>query len=112
MKALEAMELTKGSMKRKGLLFKVKITYLCGKLNCIIEHEAEYGQTEAKLKNIGKHSAKIYFPLMAELYEENGFFVYYSTCYTYDNEFRVFWDKDNIPRLYGYDYRTKEEKKK
>lgn len=113
MKASEALELTHGSFKRKGPLFKARITYLCGKLNCIIEREAEYGETEAKLKDIGQHSAKIYFPLMAELYEENGFFVCYTTRYTYGNEFRVFWDKEKIPSnlKYGYDYYTKENKK-
>lgn len=111
MKALEAMELTKGSVKRKGILFKAKLAWYCGRLNYKIENSAELGQSDASLDKVNKRNAKLYFPLMAQYYEDDGYFVCYQNNYDYYNTFRVFWNKDKRPGdlRYGYDYHTKEK---
>lgn len=110
MKAFEAMELTKGSIKRKGLIFKIKLAWLCGILNHKIENNAELGFSEAELEKIDKHNAKLYYPLMAKCYENDGYFVCYQNHYDYYNAFKVIWNKEKIPNiLYNYDYYTKEK---
>ena len=111
MKALEAMELTKGSAKKKGIFFKAKLTWYCGILNYKIENNAELGQSDAELGNVNKRNAKLYFPLMAQYYEDDGYFVCYQNSYNYYNKFKIFWDKNKIPKdlKYTYDYHTKEK---
>ena len=110
MKAFEAMKLTKGSIKRKGLIFKIKLAWLCGILNNKIENNAELGFSEAELENINKRNAKLYFPLMAKYYEDEGYFVCYKNSYEYYNTFKVIWNKKKIPNtIYNYNYYTEEK---
>ena len=113
MNAHEAMELTKGSIKKKGWFFKMRLTWLCGKLNHIIENEAELGQGRAELDDINQRTARLYFPLMAQLYEADDYYVCYQDQYNYYNEFVVIWDKSKIPSTFkkNYTYHTKEKKK-
>lgn len=113
MKAYEARELTNGSIKKKRIFFKTKLTWLCGRLNHKIENNAELGQSAAGLENISKHTAKLYFPLMAQYYERDGFFVCYQNEYSYCNSFIVIWNPDIIPKNFCiYDYHTKIEENK
>ena len=109
MNAHEAMELTKGSIKRKGWLFKMRLAWLCGRLNHAIENNAELGRGYAQLNNINRHTALLYFPIMAKLYEADDYFVCYTHYYTYGyNKFVVFWNKNEIPYdvKYNYNYYT------
>lgn len=111
MKASEARELTKGSIKRKQIFFRAKIAWLCGRLNSKIENNAELGQSDASLDNIKQRTAKLYFPLMAKYYEQDEYFVCYKIDYYY-SKFIVIWNMNKIPKdLYCYDYYTKENKK-
>lgn len=111
MNAHEAMELTKGSIQRKGWLFKMKLAWLCGKLNHTIENEAELGQGRAELDDINQRTARLYFPLMAQFYEADDYYVCYQDQYSYYNEFVVIWDESKIPSTFkkNYTYRTKEK---
>lgn len=109
MKAYEARELTKGSIKKKRIFFRARLAWLCGRLNYKIENNAELGQYKASLNKLNQRAAKLYYPLMAQYYERDGFFVCYQTEYYYYNEFTVFWDINSIPKHFNnYDYHTKE----
>lgn len=110
MKAQEAMELTKGSIKTKGILFKIKLAWLCGRLNYKIERDAELGQGTTKLENISERTARLYFPLMAKLYEADDYLVCYDNRYYSINDFIVFWDKSKFPKeaMHRHDYCTEE----
>jgi len=106
------MELTENTMK-KGKFFKIKLAWLCGKLNYLIEHNAKLGRGYAKIDNITKRVSKVYFPLMAKFYEADGYIVYYKTCSDYFNHFTVYWNKNDISLtdVFGCDYYTKGKKK-
>ena len=109
MNAQEAMELTKGSIKTKGILFKIRLAWLCGRLNYMIKRNAELGQGTTKLEDMGERTAHLYFPLMAKFYEADGYLVCYNNSYCGLNDFIVFWDKNKFPKdaMDRYDYYTK-----
>lgn len=97
--AQEAKELTDGSMKRKGLFFKLRLYFMCGLVNSQIENKAELGLTEARIEN-DETVARQYYPLMASFYENLGYYVRFDYTHTYNNKFVVCWD---ISELSGYE---------
>lgn len=120
MTANEARELTKGSMDRKGLIFKARLAWTCGILNKKIEEAAELGKTEVTLHDISKRFAKQYFPILTQLYEDEGYFVCYTDSKSHSNIFVLSWaDFNTLSRSklydwlhegsyhYGYSYHTK-----
>ena len=96
MNAKEACELMHGSMKKKGLFFKVKLAWMCGRINKMIEKEAELGEKYLVVSGVKQETAKQCFPLLAQMYENLGFFVAYVSRYVTSNELVIIWDFDGL----------------
>lgn len=120
MTADEARMLTKGSMEHKGYVFKTRLAWTCGRINKWIEKAAEFGKTEVTLHGISKRFAKQYFPILTQLYEDEGYFVCYTDSKSHSNIFTLSWaDFNTLSRSklydwlhegsyhYGYSYHTK-----
>lgn len=118
MTAEEACELQQGSMNCKGFIFKTRLAWTCGIINKLIENEAERGKVETYI-NRNKSFANKYYPILAKLYEKQGFFIAYENRNTQRNTFRIVWNFDALqdykkeqyinpqPWEKHYDYHTK-----
>ena len=93
MNAEEAKKLMNGSMSHKGVWFKTRLNWFCGRLNKSIENAAEHGKQYTTLQLHSRATAKQYFPVMAHFYEDLGFYVAFSYR---NNTFEVYWDLTNI----------------
>lgn len=91
MTANEARELTKGSMDRKGLIFKARLAWTCGILNKKIEEAAELGKTEVTVSGVRSKFARRYFSILAQTYEDEGYFVCYANNTAISNTFTISW---------------------
>ena len=89
----EARELMRGSMERKGIIFKIRLAWICGRLNQKIEHAAEMGEGHYFYETENRNIAKMYFPLMAKFYEAEGYIVIYDE---YHKSLGIFWDWDKL----------------
>lgn len=98
MTAAEARELATGSLKYKGLWYKVRLAWLCGRINKEIEFAAEAGQSLTSIQNIHKKTAQRYFLMLAKLYEAEGFFICYTIELDYYNSFYIVWDLSRMQR--------------
>jgi len=100
MTATEAEELMKESMKHKDLFYKFRLNWMSGKLNQRIENAAKHGKHSAEIMVLSENSAEQYYPLLAKIYIEQGFRVFYnlkqyklnSSC----PQLRVVWDWENL----------------
>lgn len=117
----EARILTKGSMDHKGLIFKARLAWTCGRINKQIEKAAELGETDVTICGISKRFARQYFPILAQLYEDEGYFVCYTDSGSNSNIFTLSWANFSTLPLtkllcflsegsyyYIYSYHTKE----
>lgn len=91
MTADEARELVNGSMKHKGLFFKLKLSWMCGMINQEIEKRAEKGGMEIEIDK-NSADAKQYYPIIAKLYEKQGYFVAYNSRYGNFNKLLISWE--------------------
>lgn len=104
--AEDARKLTEGSMKYKGLWFKIKLNWMCGRINKLIENTAERGDTSIEIQTSSDTAIK-YFPLIAHLYENYGYIV----AYHRSGILQIRWD-DYIPTsnyVYHWNYYTQQE---
>ena len=115
MTADEARELVNGSMKYKGLFFKLKLSWMCGRINQEIEKRAEKGGMEIEVTK-NSADAKQYYPIIAQLYEKQGYFVAYNSRYDSFNKMLISWEDFTKLDLYTlqvylesdrYQYHTK-----
>lgn len=94
MTAEEARSIMEGSMHKKPLPYRMRIAYLCGTLNKYINSCAMVGEgwTGVVIGNV--RSAQKYFPVMARLYESQGYVVSYNivTKGEKESDFTVYWD--------------------
>ena len=105
-----ARELRKGSMRSKGPWFKLRLSWFCGRLNSKIESRAEHGYRTCKINTESQNTARQYFKIMAQMYEDLGYIV----IYNYDKapyDFVVCWDFKELPftqqrKYFNYDYIT------
>lgn len=91
MTADEARKLTKGSMDHKGFIFKARLAWTCGLLNKKIEEAAELGETEVTMSGVGRKFARRYFSILAQTYEDEGYFVCYADNTAISNAFTISW---------------------
>lgn len=108
MQAYLAQELSDGSIKNKGLWFKIRLCWFCGILNKKIEREAEHTSYTAEITVENESVAEQYFKVMARLYEKLGYIVYYNTeIRLYERKpykFVVCWDlKKHLKSLPSYE---------
>jgi len=96
MTAEEARTLMSGSMKRKGLIFKTRIAWICGILNKRIENAAESGEDQIHYHGSKSFSEK-YYPLIAGFYRDLGFSVLYNSgrYSKVDNEMVIHWNLES-----------------
>ena len=103
MNAKEARELMNGSMNYKGPWFKIRLNWLCGRINKQIENAAEQGDWGTIFRIHSRATAQKYFPLMAQFYES----LDYDVAYSYsDGEFEVYWDLSRLPEWRIHQLRT------
>ena len=109
----EAKQLMAGSMDRKGWFFKLRLYYLCGVLNANIEYAAEHKMNVVHI-TLNENAARQYFPLMAQFYENLGYYIRYDIGHG-TNRFDVCWEPEKIPsheKAMGWDYHTNTEEPK
>ena len=97
MTADEAKTLMSGTMAKKGLIFRTRIAWVCGMLNKTIENAAERGKGEIRFYSSKNFSEK-YFPLLAQIYNDLGYSVFYNIGHYYksDNEMLISWNLDSL----------------
>lgn len=88
--AEEARELTAGSMKCKGYLYKIRLAWICGLVNKKIENAAESGENYVVLESSYNVSKK-YFPIMSDIYEKLGYTIGYSNW-----KFMISWNFEKL----------------
>lgn len=109
--AKDARELTKGSMKYKGLWFKTRLNWICGCINKSIENTADKGETFVDL-TFSDNVMKKYCSIITQLYEKQGYIIGYNIS---NGIIEIRWDNDfyKLNNRNGYtcfwDYSTKEE---
>ena len=106
MTAAEAKELMNGSMNYKGIWYRARLAWICGTINKKIEYYAEHGYNKTEIRK-NKNFAEIYYPMLAKLYEKNGFLVCYDTYLEYYNSFYIIWDFSKIPDWWKEKYYNK-----
>ena len=84
--AEEARELTAGSMKCKGYLYKIRLAWICGLVNKKIENAAENGENYVILE-FSYNVSKKYFPIMSEIYGKLGYTIGYNNW-----KFMISWN--------------------
>ena len=96
MTAEEARELTAGSEKHKGLWFKSRLIWTCGRINHLIENAAESGSIAVEIERDADF-AKKYYPLIAKAYEKEGYFIAYQNRKARGKcALAIVWDFDRL----------------
>ncbi len=93
MEAKEARELMKGSIKHKGLWFKARLNWFCGRINKQIEDAAERGESYIQFTVRSDNTAKRYFSIITQFYEDLGYYVAFAY---HNNTLEIYWDLSDL----------------
>lgn len=100
MTAKEAEEMMNGNIEHKDWFYKFRLNWMCGKLKHRIEKAAKHGKHSAKIRISSEQDAEQYYPLLAKIYTEQGFRVFYNLKkYKWNMHYpmlRVVWDWENL----------------
>ena len=103
MTASEAKELMQGSTSHKGKWFKTRLAWFSGRINKKIENAAEAGKDHTTFSVKWEITARKYFPLLAQLYEDLGYYV----AFSYNKQtFEIYWDLSRLSRWDLIDLKT------
>jgi hypothetical protein len=95
MTASEAKELMQGSTNYKGKWFKTRLAWFCGRINKKIENAAEVGDHYTIFFVKLESTARKYFPLLAQFYEDLEYYVVFSYK---RKRFEIYWDLSKLNR--------------
>lgn len=103
MTASEAKELMQGSTSHKGKWFKTRLAWFSGRINKKIENAAEAGKDHTTFSVKWEITARKYFPLLAQLYEDLGYYV----AFSYNKQtFKIYWNLSRLSRWDLIDLKT------